>query len=1078
MRLNAIVSGNYGVITNTATITDATIAAPVYVSVANTIASPNLSASTKAVNSTVVQVGGTLTYTVLVKNTGVLTSTAASLTDALPPQLTLDPAKLTASSGLVTGTASSVSWNGTVAPGATVVVTIPVVVSNDCCGQSLANTAVISDPVLPVPVLATAAPVLIYGPYSLLNESFEGSFPPIGWATTVVTATNSPVWTQVITGDYPVIPSGPYAGAYMAKFNSFSVNVGGAARLSSGPVSLVGVSNPVLHFAMYHDPGYETPPYDRIQVQVSTDGGLTYQDVGTSIVRYALTAGWQLHAVDLSAYSGQTIRLGFLAISAYGNNMFIDAVGINACGLAPAGVSFTFDPTSPLAGQSIDFDGAVSSGTAPFTYTWDFGDGSPLSTGDPITHSYAVAGTYPVTLTVTNPYGSASYAASVVVSAVPVSPALTLVSSSPTILGTPTYFTATLQAGALPITYTWDFGDGTVVNDGLIINHTYLAGTYTASLTATNIAGQAVVTTTVNVGAGPTAAFDNNSPVNAPNTTVVFTYTGVNATAWLWNFGDSFTSTLPSPTHTYAVPPAQTAKVYTVTLTASNAYGSVQASALVTVTNYFPVLTGLKLGPPALSTSGSLLFYTIRVTNTGGLPTGNTSLVDTFPLGTTGPAVNVTVSQGSLSTNTASGLTWNGALAGGESLTLTFRLTPTVACGGQVLTNTAVISDPALTTPLTLTAAGTQLLGGVTLSEGFDAATFPPAGWSTAVVTDTGTYGVPAWSRVTSGSSPSISPRNGAAMTKFNSYDADSGDAARLSTPALDLSTVVHPIVQFWMYHDTAYTSNADRIQVQASTDGGTTYTNAGAAVTRYDGSIGWKLHTVDLLVYGGLNNVRVSFLGIGAYGNNMFMDDVAVVQSCAPAATTTTLASSANPAVFGQMVTFTATVDPIAATGTVQFYADGTPLAGAVVVSNGTAQVSTAALSVGLHVITATYSGDASYLPSTAAPLNQVVGAACLPIAGTDFSFVPVIPMAGQPVNFTATITNGTVPITYTWNFGHGADVVTTAASVIRSFPLTHTLQTYSVTLAAANACSTQAAAPRLVTVQPLRVYLPLILK
>lgn len=1074
VRLNAIVSGSYGVITNTATITDATIAAPVYVSVANTIASPILSVSTKTANPSAVQVGGALTYTVLVKNTGVLTSTAASLTDALLPQFTLDPAKLSASSGVVTGTASSVSWNGTVAPGATVAVTIPVVVSNDCCGQALTNTAVISDPVQPVPVNAVAAPVLIYGANIAYSESFENAFPPSGWATTVITAVGTANWTQVITGDvHLTIPSGPYAGAYMARFGSY-YDSGAAIRLSSGPISLVGVDHPMAGFAMYHDPSYSSSP-DRIQPQISTDGGGSYQNIETPIYRWRSVAGWQFHVIDLSAYSGQTIRLGFLAISAAGNDMYLDAVNVYACGFAPLGVSFTFDPTSPLAGQSIDFDGAVSSGTAPFTYTWDFGDGSLLTTGDPITHSYALAGTYPVTLTVTNQYGSASYSASLVVSPVPVPPALTLVSSSPTVLGTPTYFTATLQTGSLPITYTWNFGDGAVVNDGLIANHTYAAGTYTAILTATNVAGQAVVTTTVDVGAGPTASFDHNSPVNAPNTTVVFTHTGGNATAWLWNFGDGLTSTLQNPTHTYAVPPAQTAQVYTVTLTAANAYGAVQNSALVTVTNYFAVLSGVKLGPPAVSTSGSLLVYTIRVTNTGGLPANNTSLVDTFPIGTTGPAVNVSVSQGSLSMNTASGLTWNGALAGSESLTLTFSLTPTVPCGGQVLTNTAVISDPVIAAPLALTAAGTQLAGGVALHEGFDGAAFPPAGWSTAVVTDTGTQATPIWSRITSGSNPSASPHSGAAMAKFNSYDADSGDAVRLSAPALDFSTVAHPIVQFWMYHDTGYPSNADRIQVQASTDGGTTYTNVGAAVTRYDGSVGWKLHTVDLVAYGGLSSVRVAFLGIGGYGSNIFMDDTAVVQPCA---TTTTLASAANPAVAGQTVTFTATVTPLAATGTVQFYADSSPLLGAIAVFNGTAQISIDTLPVGTHVITATYSGDASYLPSTAAPLNQVVAAACDPVTGTDASWLPVTPTAGQPVNFTVVIMSGTLPITYTWNFGHGADVITTASSVVHSFPLTNTAQAYTVTLAAANACSTQAAAPKLLTVQPLRVYLPLILK
>ncbi len=794
VRFNTTVSGIYGVITNTATLTDTAISAPVLVTTANLIASPLLSSSTKTVNAPAVQVGGTLTYTVQIKNTGVLTANGASLSDALPPQVTLDPAQLLASSGSVTGTASSVSWQGVVTSAATVYVTIPVTVLNNCCGQSLTNTAVISDPVLSAPMLAAAAPVTVYGANAVLSEGFESAFPPANWATTIVTdisSTGTPTWYTTTLGSYPT--ASPYSGA-MAGFNSFSVGAGDAARLATPALNLAGASNPQLVFAMYHDPGYSAPPpsYDRIQIQVSTDGGTSYANVGLPIDRIATIAGWTLHAVDLSAYSEQSIRIGFLAISAYGNNMFIDAVGVYACGFAPRGVSFTYNPPSPIKDQAVDFTGVVLSGTAPFTYTWNFGDGSAVGTGNPLSHTYTISGNIAVVMTATNVFGGATYSQTLTVFPTPVTPTLTLTSSSPTFLGNPTSFTATLVSGSWPITYTWNFGDGTVLTNGLTISHTYAAaGSYPAVLTATNAAGQAVVSTTVSVGAAPGASFDHNSPVNAPVTTTVrFTFTGANATSWLWNFGDTFTSTLQNPSHTYAVPPAQTAQGYTVTLTTANAYGSVQASALVTVTNYFPVLTGLKLGPSVVSAYDSLLTYTIRVTNTGGLAASSANLVDTFPAGATGPALNVLVSRGSLSANTATGLTWNGALNPGEGLTLTFNLTPTAGCGNNVLTNTAVISDPLVSTVLTLTAPGTQLAVGVVLAEEFDVALFPPSGWGTAVITDTGTYGVPVWTWITVGANPAASPHRGAAMIKFNSYDSDAGDAVRLYTSLLDFSTV------------------------------------------------------------------------------------------------------------------------------------------------------------------------------------------------------------------------------------------------------------------------------------------------
>jgi hypothetical protein len=55
-----------------------------------------------------------------------------------------------------------------------------------------------------------------------------------------------------------------------------------------------------------------------------------------------------------------------------------------------------------------------------------------------------------------------------------------------------------------------------------------------------------------------------------------------------------------------------------------------------------------------------------------------------------------------------------------------------------------------------------------------------------------------------------------------------------------------------------------------------TTWANVGAAVNRYDGSTGWKQHTIDLTAYKG-TTVQLGFVGISAYGNNEFIDDVTV---------------------------------------------------------------------------------------------------------------------------------------------------------------------------------------------------------
>jgi uncharacterized repeat protein (TIGR01451 family) len=101
-----------------------------------------------------------------------------------------------------------------------------------------------------------------------------------------------------------------------------------------------------------------------------------------------------------------------------------------------------------------------------------------------------------------------------------------------------------------------------------------------------------------------------------------------------------------------------------------------------------------------------------------------------------------------------------------------------------------------------------------------------------------------------------------------------------------------------------------------------------------------------------------------------------------------------------------------------------------------------------------------------------------CQPLAGVGFTYIPLMPKVGQSVGFTATITSGTLPVTYTWNFGHEANVITTSANVVHTFPLTVTLQTYTVTLATANACSSLPIISRPVAVRPYRVYLPVIMR
>ena len=99
---------------------------------------------------------------------------------------------------------------------------------------------------------------------------------------------------------------------------------------------------------------------------------------------------------------------------------------------------------------------------------------------------------------------------------------------------------------------------------------------------------------------------------------------------------------------------------------------------------------------------------------------------------------------------------------------------------------------------------------------------------------------------------------------------------------------------------------------------------------------------------------------------------------SVGAARTGTTVQSSANPSVYGQSVTFTAQVSPVAPgagtpTGTVQFQDSGNNLGNPVSLNGGAATLTTLSLSGGNHNITAAYSGDGNFNPSNGSLSQQV---------------------------------------------------------------------------------------------------------
>lgn len=132
--------------------------------------------------------------------------------------------------------------------------------------------------------------------------------------------------------------------------------------------------------------------------------------------------------------------------------------------------------------------------------------------------------------------------------------------------------------------------------------------------------------------------------------------------------------------------------------------------------------------------------------------------------------------------------------------------------------------------------------------------------------------------------------------------------------------------------------------------------------------------------------------------------------------ATVTTVATSGSPAIYGEPVTFTATVAPNTATpptGAVTFFdgSTGTNLgAGTLSTAGGitTATVSTSILTVGTHQIYATYNGDSIYPSSSSNPFDLTQQVDYIPTtttiatSGSPSSY-------NQPITFTATVAAST---------------------------------------------------------------------
>ena len=167
------------------------------------------------------------------------------------------------------------------------------------------------------------------------------------------------------------------------------------------------------------------------------------------------------------------------------------------------------------------------------------------------------------------------------------------------------------------------------------------------------------------------------------------------------------------------------------------------------------------------------------------------------------------------------------------------------------------------------------------LSENFDSVTPPelPSGWTSIIDNGVGNW----FTNVNTSNPIGKAAHSGPNLAFFNSHSVSPGSATSLISPAFSLAATSDNTISFWMYRDSEYPTNPDRVDVYINTSAELAGAYRIATAIRPIGlsppvaAVGWYKYS--FAIPGGFNGTTnyLILVGISGYGNDVHIDDVRV---------------------------------------------------------------------------------------------------------------------------------------------------------------------------------------------------------